>query len=420
MQRLTGTGGVQPYLRYIFGDVFGFLAAWTWIVAVMPATLAILALVFIESIYSAAGITDQADRIEHKLLSILILVVISVANSISTKTSTRLNFFFVLNKYATILAVLVAGLVVIIIQATQPNRDDIGGRDWFTKPWFGSRQTVNPDGSTTDWERLNEWELLGHYSTALYGALWAYSGHLHLCRAFSAGQTTPARYQQRNPRYRVQLHLRKHGLLHIAAVERGIYNGQRRRPITRLLGQGFGIVAAIFICIVVAGSLIGNSFVAGRMTVAAANQGWLSRAFAVLGQVGVRKRSEDDAEVAEDSSAAASDAPVNAIILSTVLAALYILLGNFRALLTFNGLGEYSFFFLTVLGAILLRVREPGLRRPYKPFILVPTIFALVSGFVVVRGAIFAPVLAAVLIVLWVIGGALYFGLNGVPVLGRE
>lgn len=127
-------GGVQPYLRYIFGDVFGFLAAWTWIVAVMPATLAILSIVFIESIYSAAGITDQADNLGHKLLSILILVVISVANSISTKTSTRLNGFFVVTKFTTIAAVVVAGLVVVIIQATHPDRDDIGGRDWFTKP----------------------------------------------------------------------------------------------------------------------------------------------------------------------------------------------------------------------------------------------------------------------------------------------
>ncbi len=42
--------------------------------------------------------------------------------------------------------------------------------------WFGNRPTVNPDGSTTDWGHLSEWELLGHYSTALYGALWAYSG----------------------------------------------------------------------------------------------------------------------------------------------------------------------------------------------------------------------------------------------------
>ncbi|KAI1290700.1 amino acid/polyamine transporter I [Xylaria venustula] len=420
---IPGEGGVQPYLRYIFGDVFGFLAAWTWIVAVMPATLAILSIVFVESIYSAAGITDQADRIEHKLLSILILVVISVANSISTKTSTRLNGFFVVTKFTTIAAVVVAGLVVVIIQATHPNKDDVGGRDWFTKPWFGNRPTVNPDGSKTEWGHLSFWELLGHYSTALYGALWAYSGW-DKAIYISAELSSPAKqlplainsaiptivfcFLTANAAYYILLPWDVVSTTDSVAVT----------SITRLLGQGFGIVAAILICLVVAGSLLGNSFVAGRMAVAAANQDWFPTLFAKLGQVGIRKRAEQESTTSEATAGtssspdtvAASDAPINAIILNAVLSALYILLGNFRALLTFNGLGEYSFFFLTVLGAIVLRVREPGLRRPYRPFVLIPVVFAVVSGFVVVRGAIFEPILAAVLIGLWFIGGVVYWG----------
>lgn len=168
-------GGVQPYLQYIFGDAFGFLAAWTWIVAVMPATLAILSIVFVESIFSALGVTDQADSVEHKLLSILILLVMNVANSISTKASTRLNNFFVFTKFFSIAGVVIAGIVVVALQVADPDRD-IGGRDWFNKSWFGYRTTVNPDGSETDWTEISQWELLGHYSAALYGALWAYSG----------------------------------------------------------------------------------------------------------------------------------------------------------------------------------------------------------------------------------------------------
>ena len=55
---------MQPYLRYIYGDVFGFLAAFTWVFAVMPATLAILSIVFVESIYSAAGVAGESSRLE--------------------------------------------------------------------------------------------------------------------------------------------------------------------------------------------------------------------------------------------------------------------------------------------------------------------------------------------------------------------
>lgn len=91
-----------------------------------------------------------------------------------------------------------------------------------------------------------------------------------------------------------------------------------------------------------------------------------------------------------------------------VLSSIYILMGNMRLLLTLNGLSEYAFFFLTVLGAIILRFREPGLERPVKPFILIPVLFAIISGFVVARGAIFAPVQAGILVGIWVLGVVFY------------
>jgi len=182
-----------------------------------------------------------------------------------------------------------------------------------------------------------------------------------------------------------------------------------KTAITRLLGPAFGITSAVLICLVVAGSLLGNSFVAGRMAVAAANKTWLPSLFGRLGRDGARTPgqstpTEDARGSTPSANKSTSDAPINAIVLSTTLATLYIFFGSFRALLTLNGLGEYSFFFLTVLGAIILRYRDPGLARPYKPSVLVPATFAVVSGFVVVRGAIFAPTQAIILVLIWVIG----------------
>ncbi len=184
-----------------------------------------------------------------------------------------------------------------------------------------------------------------------------------------------------------------------------------KTAMARLLGPAFGIVAAVLICLVVAGSLLGNSFVAGRMAVSASRRGWLPELFAVVGKPTFRSTSiGSDATSSEiDESSTQSDAPVNAIVLSVALSALYILFGNFRALLTFNGLGEYTFFFLTVLGAIILRFREPGLPRPYKPVLLIPSVFAAVSGFVVVRGAAFAPFQALILVAVWAVGLLFYY-----------
>ncbi|KAK1975445.1 amino acid/polyamine transporter I [Colletotrichum cereale] len=425
---IPGEGGVQPFLQHIYGDVFGFLAAWTWIVAVMPATLAILSIVFVESIYSAGGVTDQAGAASHKLLSVLILVVMNGANSISTKASTRLNNLFVVTKFAAIFAVVLAGLVVVVLQVSDRDRD-VGGRDWLTKPWFGNRRTEVPGGDDVDWDKVGAWDMLGYYSAALYGALWAYSGwdKARLALTLAAIYVT-AELQQ--PARQLPLAINTAVptiILCFIAANAAYYillpwdvvsktDSVAVTAINRLLGSGFGIVAAVLICLVVAGSLLGNSFVAGRMTVAAANFNWLPSFLGFVGRVGFKSEepSSAPADPTEEASSSRprkdkSDAPLNALLLSTVLSALYVLFGNFRALLTFNGLGEYTFFFLTVLGAVILRVREPSLRRPYKPFVLIPVVFALVSGFVVVRGAIFAPVQALVLIVLWLVGLGFYW-----------
>jgi L-type amino acid transporter 9 len=132
------------------------------------------------------------------------------------------------------------------------------------------------------------------------------------------------------------------------------------------------------------------------MTVAASNKSWIPSFLGSVGHIGPYKLIHTDPdESAEDAMESGDASPINALILNTILSSAYILLGNMRILLTLNGLAEYAFFFLTVLGAIILRVREPDLPRPVKPYIIVPMVFAVISGFVVVRGAVFAPVQAS-------------------------
>lgn len=119
----------------------------------MPATLAVLSIVFVESIFSAAGVTDQAARIEHKLLSVLVLLLVSVVNCVNTKTSTRLNGFFVVAKFVAVAAVVVAGVAVVGVQVADPGREDVGGRDWFTNSvgFFGFFVMSHNKESTDIW-----------------------------------------------------------------------------------------------------------------------------------------------------------------------------------------------------------------------------------------------------------------------------
>jgi len=408
-----GEGGIQPYLSYIYGDVFGYMAAWSWVVATMPATLAILSIVFVESIYSSLGVNEPDPPLTHKLLSLLVLVFVTTLNSISTKTSTRLSSFFVAIKLLTIFLLIVSGLVVVFVFVGKSK--DLGGHDWHQNNWFSPRDTTLPDGSEFDWTKVTTWESLGFYSTALYGALWAYSGW-DKANYVAAELRQPSRqlplsintaiptiilcYVAANAVYYVLLPWKVVSTTDAAAVT----------AVTHFLGKGVAYFATALICLVIAGSALGNSFVAGRMTVAASNNNWFPQILGTVGRVGTLKVTKRaDSSEAADTAMDDGESPINALILNTVLSAVYILLGNMRILLTLNGLAEYAFFFLTVLGAIILRFREPDLPRPVKPFILIPILFAIISGFVVIRGAVFAPVQAAILVGIWLCGLVFYF-----------
>jgi L-type amino acid transporter 9 len=170
-----GEGGIQRYLQYIYGDLAGFLGAWAWITCVMPATLSILSIVFVESIYSAVhpGAHESTSGILPKLLSILVLVVMALVNSIGTKTSTRLGNIFVFIKLGSVGLIVLAGIVAAIIHMADPSKDS-GGGDWHRKGWFDSRPSVG-NGKKIDWTKVGTWDAFGYYSTALYASLWGYA-----------------------------------------------------------------------------------------------------------------------------------------------------------------------------------------------------------------------------------------------------
>ena len=171
-----GEGGIQEYLKIIYGDFAGFLAAWAWVTAVMPATLSILSIVFVETIYSAAHSAESgtASGIGYKFLSILILFVNILLNCINTKTSATLGNIFLVIKLLSVGLLVFAGLIVTIIYAADSEKD-YSGKDWHRLGWFDPRPSITPDG-VIDWTKVTSWEALGHYSAAIYAGLWAYAG----------------------------------------------------------------------------------------------------------------------------------------------------------------------------------------------------------------------------------------------------
>ena len=166
-------GGMQEYLKYIYGGPLAFILSWTWIVAVKPSAMAIQSLLFAEywtnAIFSASHRSVPVD----KILAVLSLGVVLLVNSINVETTTRLTNVLVFPKLGTVTLIILLALIAAI---TGLNSDGEGpSNDWKTKSWFATRQTESGDVQV-DWSMLTSWELMGNYVAAFYAGLWAYGG----------------------------------------------------------------------------------------------------------------------------------------------------------------------------------------------------------------------------------------------------
>jgi len=183
--------------------------------------------------------------------------------------------------------------------------------------------------------------------------------------------------------------------------------------------QVFGRAGSLVLALAVAGSCFGalnaTTFTSGRLVYAAGKEGYLPSLFAKIGvgnRTAVRLGGSTNTTRSRASKLVrfiSDDAgifftPINAMALNATLTASYVLIGEFSTLLTFYGVAGYTFYFFTVLGLIVLRVREPHLERPYKTWITTPIIFCCVSLFLISR-AIFAEPLQALVVVGFVAAG---------------
>lgn len=182
----------------------------------------------------------------------------------------------------------------------------------------------------------------------------------------------------------------------------------------------FGPAGAFVIALIVSASCFGalnsSSFTASRLVYVAGKEGYIP---ALFSRIGFGDRPLEDSLSTQrtrgyltkklrsccgDDEMGLFFTPIYALLLNCVLTMGYCAVGEFGTLVTFYGVAGYTFYFLTVLGLIVLRVREPNLERPYKTWITTPIIFCCVSLFLLSR-AVFAQPLQTLIVVGFVIAG---------------
>ncbi|TFK76407.1 L-methionine transporter [Pluteus cervinus] len=367
-------GGAQAYLLYAYGPLVSYLFAWTAIIALKPGGNAVITLIFAEYLnrlfwHATNTEVSQSDVPEWaiKLTAIAAILVVTVLCVAARGLGSRIVNVFTTVKISCLITITILGIVQLARGKASTS---------LTTPLF--------DGSSHS---------PSAFSLALYSGLWAFDGwdqanyvggeirnpERNIPRAIHSSMAiVTALFLLANLSYFVVLDKATVGSSNTVALDFGRV----------LFGKLGGIIFAIMVVVSCFGALNGGFVTSSHLIYAAGRERYIPAIFGRLHQT--RKT------------------PLNATLLQAGLTISYVLVGGgFRSLINFSVVANWAFYFLTVLGLVILRVKEPMLERPYKTWIVTPLTFCAVALFLLCM-----PVIAAPLQAIAVLG----FVLAGIPV----
>ncbi|KAH9981175.1 L-methionine transporter [Lactifluus volemus] len=367
------SGGAQVYLAYSYGPLVSYLFAWTAISALKPGANAVVSLIFAEYVnrllWHATRSNVSPDDIPQWAIQVTAIAAVSIITFVCVITpslGTRIAVVFTSVKVRVSISITLIGLIQLARGRATTS---------LTTPIF--------DGTSTS---------PSAYALALYSGLWAFDGwdqvnyvggeisepEKNIPRVIhSSMNIVVLLYLLANISYFVVLDKNTVALSNTVALDFG----------RALFGPIGGSVFAFMVAFSCFGALNGSFFTAGRLIYAAGREGYLPAFFGRLHPV--------------------RHTPMNAMFLQAGITIAFILLGGgFRSLINFAVVASWAFYFLTVLGLVILRIKEPTLERPYKTWITTPLIFCAVALFLLCM-----PIIAAPLEALAVLG----FVLTGIP-----
>ncbi|KAL7274141.1 hypothetical protein RUND412_002975 [Rhizina undulata] len=417
-------GGSGVYLRHCFGELAGFLFSWTAVTVLKPGSAAIIAIITGEYInrvlfgsFSAGSEEALPPVWANKVTAMICLLIVSGLNMLSTRLTTRLSDSLLVLKLGSLAAITIIGIVV---AATGLNGDGQGSnKEWKEIGWFEGRKTEDEGVG-----------LMGEMALALYAGLWAFDGWDNVNYVTgemkNASRDLPRVIHTAMPIVIVSYLLAI--VSYYLVLPRDVIGQSNTVAVafgTKVFGTPGGVIFAVTVTLCAFGALNASTFTSGRLVYAAGKEGYLPAIFGTLGLRGIYTGSsmERVREGREDESGFVGRmrwlmrggdegwgmTPIWAMVLNMVLTGAYIVVGEFGTLLTFYGVAGYTFYFLTVLGLIVLRIKEPDLERPYKTWITTPVIFCCVSLFLISRGVFSAPLQSLVVVGFVAVGVPLFY-----------
>lgn len=350
---IPGSGGEAQYLAQGLGPLMAFLFNWTSILILKPGTVAILAnatssyllgmILHLFSIGSSLSVTQKDWIIKGG--AIVVCIVVTLASSLSTKWSTRIQSGLTFGKIGALTLIIFSGAYYAIFMNSAVVKSNLGS------PFAGTRFEF------------------GDFASALTSGLWAFEGWNNL--NIVAGDLV-------NPKVNLPLSiwismvavvtlyimtlLGYYAVLPMAEIA----DSATTQTIGLIFGQViFGKVGNVIMPLLIASSTFGSALssmvTSSEIVVLAAQTGQLPKYYAKIStSLGTAAR---------------------AYWMQGLLATVLVLLSGFKTLIMVYTFPTWIFYSSCVLVLLKLRRTAPELERPYRVWITTPFLFLFASLF---------------------------------------
>ena len=398
-------GGPYVFLRDSYGRVSSFLFGWMQMFIAKTGSQASVAVVFAIALNDYLGGALNRTLLETSILGIpytltslqivavMLIVIFTTLNCLSVKMSGQIATFLTFIKIALVLFVGLGAFLFVT-----------GGS--FAN--FSLAATGGTCEGVADSVRYGsaEWTFLAGFGAAMLGALWGYDGWDNL--SFVAGEV-------RNPHRNIPVAIIGSVLLIIV-----LYVGVNVAYFYVLDPTAVASVSKdSSVAMVVVSKFFGGditSFATGA-AVAIFSVGLMLSSLGTL-HTSILSGSRVPYAMAKDGlmfrtfeKVSVNSVPVNAVFFQGVWASILALSGSFDTLTDYVIFGSWIFYALITSSIFIFRRKYPDAERPYKAwgYPVVPVVFLLVAGWLLINTMMTAPTQAFIGIGLIILGLPVYY-----------
>lgn len=355
-------GGQYVYLREAFGPLYGFLYGWTFFLVIQTGTIAAVAVAFAKFLGVFWPDISAANRIlpflsTQQVVAITLISFLTWVNTRGVRTGALVQNVFTVAKTAALLGLIIAG--------------------WF----FGRNETAVARNFTEPFAGVHwGWSTVQLVGVALVGSLFSSDAWNNV--TFTAGE-------MRNPRRNLPLSLvlgvglvsilyffANTVYLQVLPLE-AIQTAPEDRVATAVVRGIFGDSA---VQIMAAAIMISTFGCVNGLTMAGARVFYAMS----LDKLFFRAAAKLDPK---------SHAPVTALWIQGLWAAILTLTGSYNDLLDYVIFAVLLFYILTIVGIFVLRRTRPAMERPYRAigYPVLPAVYILLAGVIELMLLIYKP-----------------------------